>query len=257
MSGRKSDRNKKDLDRPPRVTLLDVPIHSPRDSRKYRAIRLRNGLKALLVEETVKPSKKVSMPFHLEESDSEEEEDDEKDNEEKKTNKNKSTDSKLSKNDKIKEIKRKSACGVSNPRSIDKKSSFSPRSSKMTMMTKKATKVTASTGKDPSSRVGSSNTGKNNNESFDEEEGYSAVAAVGLTVGVGAFSDTDDVQGLAHLLEHAVFLGTEEYPDDGEFDSFLARYGGSSNASTDLEMTTFQFEVDVEALKRSLERFAQ
>jgi len=40
--------------------------------------------------------------------------------------------------------------------------------------------------------------------------------------------------GLAHFLEHMLFLGTEKYPISGEFDSFLGKNAGFSNAFTDL-----------------------
>jgi len=31
-------------------------------------------------------------------------------------------------------------------------------------------------------------------------------------VGVGSFSDPPEVQGMAHFLEHMVFMGSEKYP---------------------------------------------
>ena len=40
------------------------------------------------------------------------------------------------------------------------------------------------------------------------------------------------VPGLAHLLEHAVHLGTARYPDPKDYKAFLSQHGGSSNAST-------------------------
>ncbi|MEE3214854.1 MAG: insulinase family protein, partial [Pseudomonadota bacterium] len=38
-------------------------------------------------------------------------------------------------------------------------------------------------------------------------------AAASLNVSVGSAQDPDDLQGLAHLLEHMLFLGTEAYPE--------------------------------------------
>lgn len=46
-------------------------------------------------------------------------------------------------------------------------------------------------------------------------------AAVGLCVGVGSFSDPWPIQGLAHFLEHMVFMGSEKYPKENDFDAFL------------------------------------
>ena len=42
------------------------------------------------------------------------------------------------------------------------------------------------------------------------------------------------LQGLSHYLEHMLFMGSEKYPDENEYDSFLAKYGGSSNAYTEM-----------------------
>jgi len=41
---------------------------------------------------------------------------------------------------------------------------------------------------------------------------YFLQAACGLCVGVGSFSDPPEVQGMAHFLEHMVFMGSEKYP---------------------------------------------
>lgn len=38
-------------------------------------------------------------------------------------------------------------------------------------------------------------------------------SAASMSVGVGHMSDPDNIPGLAHFLEHMLFLGTEKYPD--------------------------------------------
>lgn len=38
-------------------------------------------------------------------------------------------------------------------------------------------------------------------------------AACGLTVGVGSFSDPPEIPGLAHFLEHMIFMGSEKYTE--------------------------------------------
>ncbi len=40
-------------------------------------------------------------------------------------------------------------------------------------------------------------------------------------------------QGLSHYLEHMLFMGSEKYPDENEYDAFLTAHGGSSNAMTE------------------------
>lgn len=51
-----------------------------------------------------------------------------------------------------------------------------------------------------------------------------------LAVKVGAASDL--VPGLAHITEHAVFLGSVKYPIENEYKNYLNKHGGSSNAGT-------------------------
>uniref|UniRef100_H3BWC0 Nardilysin convertase n=1 Tax=Tetraodon nigroviridis TaxID=99883 RepID=H3BWC0_TETNG len=81
-------------------------------------------------------------------------------------------------------------------------------------------------------------------------------SAAALCVGVGSFSDPDD-PGLAHFLEHMVFMGSEKYPSENGFDAFLKKHGGSDNASTDCERTVFQFDVQRKSFKEALDRWAQ
>uniref|UniRef100_A0A087X7I9 Nardilysin convertase n=1 Tax=Poecilia formosa TaxID=48698 RepID=A0A087X7I9_POEFO len=89
---------------------------------------------------------------------------------------------------------------------------------------------------------------------FQQPEPQSAAA---LCVGVGSFSDPSDLPGLAHFLEHMVFMGSEKYPSENGFDAFLKKHGGSDNASTDCERTIFQFDVQRKSFKEALDRWAQ
>ncbi|KAI4479428.1 hypothetical protein M0804_011213 [Polistes exclamans] len=83
------------------------------------------------------------------------------------------------------------------------------------------------------------------------------MAACGLCVGVGSFSDPEEIPGMAHFLEHMVFMGSEKYPEENDFDSYITKRGGSDNAATECEQTTFYFEVQEKYLLSSLDRFAQ
>ncbi|KAG2394999.1 Nardilysin-like protein [Vigna angularis] len=82
-------------------------------------------------------------------------------------------------------------------------------------------------------------------------------AAAAMCVGMGSFSDPNEAQGLAHFLEHMLFMGSEEFPDENEYDSYLSKHGGSSNAYTETEYTCYHFEVKREFLKGALKRFSQ
>ncbi|KAL3869596.1 hypothetical protein ACJMK2_042264 [Sinanodonta woodiana] len=90
-------------------------------------------------------------------------------------------------------------------------------------------------------------------ESTREGEKKSAAA---LCIGVGSFSDPDDIPGFAHFLEHMVFMGSEKYPTENDFDDYISKYGGSTNAMTDCERTFFHFDVERKHFRKSLDRFA-
>ncbi|AJR07848.1 insulinase family protein [Photobacterium gaetbulicola] len=82
-------------------------------------------------------------------------------------------------------------------------------------------------------------------------------SAAALSVKVGHFDDPLNRQGMAHFLEHMLFLGTEKYPKVGEFQTFINQSGGSNNAWTGTENTTYFFEVSPHAFGEGLDRFGQ
>ncbi|XP_065350635.1 insulin-degrading enzyme-like [Cloeon dipterum] len=82
-------------------------------------------------------------------------------------------------------------------------------------------------------------------------------AAAALTVNVGQLSDPNGLDGLAHFLEHMLFLGTEKYPRENEYNKFLSENGGISNACTSMENTTFYFDVLHQHLTSALDIFSQ
>ncbi|WP_333798311.1 insulinase family protein [Rheinheimera sp.] len=81
-------------------------------------------------------------------------------------------------------------------------------------------------------------------------------SAAAMAVNVGHFDDPADREGLAHFLEHLVFLGSEKFPQSGEYQQFIANNGGSHNAWTGTEHSCFYFDISHEAFTAALERFA-
>ncbi len=81
-------------------------------------------------------------------------------------------------------------------------------------------------------------------------------AAASLAVNVGSGNDPKGRQGLAHFLEHMLFLGTEAFPDAGEYQEFINKHGGNHNAFTAHDVTNYYFEIDNDALAEALDRFA-
>jgi insulysin len=82
-------------------------------------------------------------------------------------------------------------------------------------------------------------------------------AAASLDVYVGSGDNPEGRGGLAHFLEHMLFLGTEKYPDPAEYERFITEHGGSRNAYTSFEHTNYFFDVDAPHLTGALDRFAQ
>lgn len=65
-----------------------------------------------------------------------------------------------------------------------------------------------------------------------------------LAVKVGASKDPENFPGLAHLTEHMLFLGTEKYSLESYYKNFLNKNGGTSNASTSMEITNYNFDIN-------------
>ena len=61
---------------------------------------------------------------------------------------------------------------------------------------------------------------------------------------------------MAHFLEHMIFMGSVKYPQENAFSTHLTKYGGSNNAYTNSEDTSYYFEVTQEHLESSLDYFA-
>ncbi|CAD7699759.1 unnamed protein product [Ostreobium quekettii] len=53
-----------------------------------------------------------------------------------------------------------------------------------------------------------------------------------------------------------LFMGSTKYPDENEYEAYLTKHGGFSNAYTESEHTVFHFDVDPDALHGTLDRFA-
>jgi len=52
-------------------------------------------------------------------------------------------------------------------------------------------------------------------------------------------------------------MGTEKYPDENEYNTYLVSHGGGSNAYTDTEDTNYYFDVLADHFEGAIDRFAQ
>lgn len=82
-------------------------------------------------------------------------------------------------------------------------------------------------------------------------------SAACLDVHIGAALDPKDTQGLAHFLEHMLFMGTEKYPEENAYSKFISENGGNENAFTTLEDTNYHFDIANENFEKALDMFAQ
>lgn len=81
-------------------------------------------------------------------------------------------------------------------------------------------------------------------------------SAASLAVGVGSYQNPEEFPGLAHYLEHMLFLGTENYPEPNNLQKFLEENGGGGNAFTASTLTNYQLQIPNEQLDPALDRFS-
>jgi zinc protease len=83
------------------------------------------------------------------------------------------------------------------------------------------------------------------------EDRSSPIVAVHLMYHVGSKNEPTGRTGLAHLLEHLLFEGSENCPK-GEYDRLLEQVGGTNNGSTWLDRTNYYETVPTHAVELAL-----
>ena len=83
-----------------------------------------------------------------------------------------------------------------------------------------------------------------------------ATSAATLNVGVGAFQDPQEAQGIAHFLEHMIFMGSKKYTSPNEYMEFISQNGGSTNAFTAAEQTSYLFSINSKKFAPALDRLS-
>ena len=81
-------------------------------------------------------------------------------------------------------------------------------------------------------------------------------SALSLTIGTGQRNTPQNHEGLPHLLEHAIFLGSSSFPQTTDWDSFIKLAGGWSNASTRSDNTRYHLQIGHSYLPESLSRLS-
>jgi insulysin len=85
------------------------------------------------------------------------------------------------------------------------------------------------------------------------------MTSVVVTVNIGSLAEDADLkyQGLAHFLEHMLFLGSVKYPKMDEYNNLINSNGGSSNAYTENTKTTYHFSIYNNFLDKALDIFSR
>ena len=78
-----------------------------------------------------------------------------------------------------------------------------------------------------------------------------------VSVNIGSLHEPHEFQGLAHFLEHMLFLGSKKYPGEDSFENFLNQNGGYSNAYTDTFETVYYFSVLNKELETAIDMFSR
>ena len=82
-------------------------------------------------------------------------------------------------------------------------------------------------------------------------------AAASLVVARGSYHEPLEYAGLAHFLEHMLFIGTAKYPDVDGYQQYVSTHGGTTNAYTAGDHTNYFFDISPAQLEPALDRFAE
>jgi len=80
---------------------------------------------------------------------------------------------------------------------------------------------------------------------------------VSVCVKVGSLANTKEYQGLAHFLEHMLFLGSKKYPEENHYEKVISKFGGSSNAYTDHFETIYYFSAFNDGIQLIMDVFSR
>ncbi|MBC3766723.1 insulinase family protein [Neptunicella marina] len=81
-------------------------------------------------------------------------------------------------------------------------------------------------------------------------------SAAAVSVNAGHFADPPQYQGLAHLLEHMIFQGSDAFPEANHLSQFIEQHGGHTNAYTGTEYSHFYFDVANDYFDEALQQFS-
>lgn len=82
------------------------------------------------------------------------------------------------------------------------------------------------------------------------------LSGASLIVNAGSFQETN-IKGIAHFLEHMLFMGSKKYPKENYFLEYVFGHGGGTNAFTASRHTCYYFNINSQHFLKTLDIFAQ
>lgn len=98
---------------------------------------------------------------------------------------------------------------------------------------------------------------KNGLEALLISDPHTPQSGAALSVGVGSWQDPESALGMAHFVEHLLFLGTKKYPEEEALSRYLSEQGGKHNACTMNDRTIYMFSVGNGGFLGALDRLGQ
>jgi len=93
-------------------------------------------------------------------------------------------------------------------------------------------------------------------EAFLISDPGAAQSAAAIAVQAGSWNDPIEYPGMAHFLEHMLFMGNEAYPQEFEYMQFINENGGKVNAYTASDRTVYIFSINNDRFEGALDRFS-
>jgi len=81
-------------------------------------------------------------------------------------------------------------------------------------------------------------------------------SATSVAVKAGAWNDPADYPGMAHFVEHVLFMGNKSYPEENGYSKYISECAGTYNAFTSTDRTIYTFSVNHDGFIGALDRLA-
>ncbi|ORD96877.1 STE23 [Hepatospora eriocheir] len=79
---------------------------------------------------------------------------------------------------------------------------------------------------------------------------------ISVSMNVGSFNEDPKFKGLAHFLEHMLFMGTKKFPSENYFNEIVNKYGGRYNAFTSDQKTVYFCDIHKDMFDHLIDVFS-